>query len=144
MLVDHQLPSVVWISNNATLKFLYHVCGHTQSGLAHLPANLLLHLSAYFFSLEVSCFLAARCNPLTNLKRCSWPEAYALIAVNHNLKFAIGIGIWFLIGGIVNIFMLPSPLWFSILDLVAAYIPMAYLGGVLVIKKNLNQALTEF
>lgn len=68
----------------------------------------------------------------------------ALIAVNHKMKFAIGIGIWFLVGGIANIFMLPSPTWFTILDLVVAYIPMAYLGGVLVIRKNENPTPTEF
>jgi hypothetical protein len=35
----------------------------------------------------------------------------------------------FLIGGIVNVFLLPSPTWFSIVDLVGAYIPMAFIGG---------------
>jgi hypothetical protein len=55
----------------------------------------------------------------------------AKIAVNHNMKFALGIGVFFLIGGITNVFMLPSPMWFNILDLVVAYIPMAWLGGKL-------------
>lgn len=53
----------------------------------------------------------------------------ALIAVSHKLKFAIGIGLVFLIGGIMNIIMLPSPTWFTILDLAGAYIPMAWIGG---------------
>jgi len=34
-----------------------------------------------------------------------------------------------LVGGIVNVFMLPSPAWFTVLDLVGAYIPMGWLGG---------------
>ena len=55
-----------------------------------------------------------------------------LIAVNHKLKFALGIGICFLIGGIMNIFMLPSPTWFTIIDLVFAYIPMSYFAAKLV------------
>jgi hypothetical protein len=55
----------------------------------------------------------------------------ALIAANHKMKFALAIGFFFLIGGIMNIFMLPSPLWFTILDLAGAYIPMAWLGGLL-------------
>lgn len=59
-----------------------------------------------------------------------------LIAVNHKLKFALGIGIWFLIGGIMNIFMLPSPTWFTITDLVFAYIPMSYLAAMLVTNKK--------
>ena len=50
------------------------------------------------------------------------------IAVSHPLRLAMLIGILFLIGGIANIFMLPSPLWFTITDLVGAYLPMAYLG----------------
>ena len=60
----------------------------------------------------------------------------ATIAVNHKLKFALAIGGWFLLGGIVNIFMLPSPIWFTVVDLAGAYIPMAYLGGKLATKKK--------
>jgi hypothetical protein len=59
----------------------------------------------------------------------------AFIAVNHKMKFALGIGGFFMIGGILNIVMLPSPLWYTVVDLVGAYIPMAYLGGRLALKK---------
>ena len=55
----------------------------------------------------------------------------ALIAASHKMKFALAIGVFFLLGGIANTFMLPSPTWFTILDLVAAYIPMAWLGGII-------------
>ncbi len=58
------------------------------------------------------------------------------IAVNHKMKFALGIGVFFLIGGIASVFMLPSPTWFTFLDLVGAYIPMAFIAGRLVVKKN--------
>ena len=51
-----------------------------------------------------------------------------LIAANNKMYFALGIGVFFLIGGIANTFMLPSPAWFSVLDLGGAYIPMAWLG----------------
>ncbi len=60
----------------------------------------------------------------------------ALIAANHKMKFAISIGVFFLIGGITNILMLPSPLWYTFIDLVGAYIPMSYLGGMLITKKK--------
>jgi hypothetical protein len=61
----------------------------------------------------------------------------ALIAATHKMKFALGVGLFFLAGGIAaNILMLPSPLWFTVLDLVVAYIPMAYLGGKLVVNKQ--------
>jgi hypothetical protein len=62
----------------------------------------------------------------------------ALIAVNHKMKLALVIGLFFLLGGISSVFMLPSPTWFIVLDLVVAYIPMAWIGGRLagqVIKK---------
>ncbi len=50
------------------------------------------------------------------------------IAATHQMKIALGIGFLFLAGGITNVFMLPSPLWFSVLDLTIAYIPMAFLA----------------
>ncbi len=53
----------------------------------------------------------------------------AKIAANRKMTFALVIGAFFLIGGIANVFMLPSPVWFAVLDIVAAYIPMAWLGG---------------
>jgi hypothetical protein len=55
----------------------------------------------------------------------------AKVAISHQMKIALGTGVFFLIGGVVNVFMLPSPIWFAILDLVGAYIPMAWLGGKL-------------
>jgi hypothetical protein len=59
----------------------------------------------------------------------------SLIAANNKMRFAIGVGIWFMLGGIINIMMLPSPLWFTIVDLGLAYIPMAYIAGRIVIRK---------
>lgn len=59
----------------------------------------------------------------------------SMIAATHKIKLALGIGVFFLAGGIGTIFMLPSPTWFTVLDLVGAYIPMAYFAGKLVEKK---------
>lgn len=59
-----------------------------------------------------------------------------LIAATHKMKFALTIGLFFMIGGIINIFMLPSPLWFSVLDLAGAYIPMGWVGGKIVSGKK--------
>ena len=53
----------------------------------------------------------------------------AKIAANNKMKFALVIGVFFLIGGIASTFMLPSPTWYTVLDLVGAYIPMAYFAG---------------
>ena len=55
----------------------------------------------------------------------------ALIAATHKMKFALGIGVWFLISGIAMTFLVPAPAWFIALDLLVAYLPMAYLGGKL-------------
>ena len=54
-----------------------------------------------------------------------------LIAVSHKMTIAIIIGALFLLGGIAASVMIPAPTWFKILDLVVAYIPMAWLGGKL-------------
>lgn len=59
----------------------------------------------------------------------------AAIGVGRKMLLAIIVGIFFLAGGITNILMLPSPMWFNIADLVFAYIPMAWLGARLVLKK---------
>jgi hypothetical protein len=64
----------------------------------------------------------------------AWVAAW--VAVSHKMKFALFIGALFLIGGITNVLMLPSPLWFTIVDLAGAYIPMAYLGGKLAMNKK--------
>jgi hypothetical protein len=60
----------------------------------------------------------------------------ALIAATHKMRFALGVGLFFLAEGVTSIFMLPSPIWFTVLDLVGAYLPMAYLGGKLAIKQQ--------
>jgi hypothetical protein len=62
----------------------------------------------------------------------------AIISVKRKMLFAFVVGVFFLAGGIANIIMLPSPMWFTIVDLVAAYIPMAFLGGKLVIRNTNN------
>jgi hypothetical protein len=53
------------------------------------------------------------------------------VAVSHRMKLALGTGAFFLLGGSVMAAMSGGPLWFSVLDLAGAYIPMGYFGGVL-------------
>jgi hypothetical protein len=60
----------------------------------------------------------------------------ARIAANNKMRFALGIGVLFLIGGISNAFMLPAPMWFIIVDVVLAYLPMAYFGGKCALKNS--------
>ena len=57
-----------------------------------------------------------------------------VMAVSHKMKFAYGIGVLFLLGGIMVNYMLPGPTWFAVLDIIVAYIPMAYIGGKIALK----------
>ena len=51
-----------------------------------------------------------------------------LIASTHRALIAYGIGAVFLFGGVAASFMIPAPAWFIALDLLVAYLPMAWLG----------------
>lgn len=51
-----------------------------------------------------------------------------LIAASHKALIAYVIGAVFLCGGLAASFMIPAPTWFIALDLLAAYLPMAWLG----------------
>jgi hypothetical protein len=51
-----------------------------------------------------------------------------LIAATYRLQMAYVIGAIFLCGGVAASFMIPAPAWFIALDLLAAYLPMAWLG----------------
>ena len=51
-----------------------------------------------------------------------------LIAASYKAQLAYVIGAVFLCGGVAASFMIPAPTWFIALDLVAAYLPMAWLG----------------
>ena len=51
-----------------------------------------------------------------------------LIAASYKARFAYVIGILFLCGGVAASFMIPAPTWFIALDLLVAYLPMAWLA----------------
>ena len=51
-----------------------------------------------------------------------------LIAASYKTQIAYAIGAIFLCGGVAASFMIPAPAWFIALDLLAAYLPMAWLG----------------
>jgi hypothetical protein len=82
------------------------------------PKHFIMPFLAHSIGTFVSAFLAAK------------------MVSNHKMRAAIIVGFVFLVGGITNVLMLPSPLWYSILDVVGAYIPMAYLAATLAIKKE--------
>ena len=51
-----------------------------------------------------------------------------LVAASYRSLFAYAIGVFFLTGGIAACFLIPAPIWFIVLDLAAAYIPMAFIA----------------
>ena len=84
------------------------------------------HINDYSFVQMLPPFLAHAIGTLVGAFLAS------LIAASHKMKFAIGIGVWFFFGGSVMVYMIPeTPLWFMLIDLGLAYIPMAIIGGKL-------------
>src|SRR5262249_54193212 len=53
------------------------------------------------------------------------------VAASQWPVLAYVIGAFFLAGGIAAALMIPAPAWFVILDLAAAYLPMAWVGTLL-------------
>jgi hypothetical protein len=77
------------------------------------PANFVFPFLAHALGTLLGAFVAAK------------------LAASHPVKFAIGVGVFFLMGGIAMVSMIGGPLWFNVADLLVAYIPMGYLGAVL-------------
>ena len=74
------------------------------------PKHFIIPFFAHAFGTLVAAYLVSR------------------LVATKSIKWSMAMGILFLIAGIVNVMMLPTPLWFSMVDIVLAYIPMAYLG----------------
>jgi hypothetical protein len=62
-----------------------------------------------------------------------------IFAATHKMKFALGVSALFLLGGIAAVMMFNSPLWFTVVDLVGAYIPMGWLGAKLAAGRSLSE-----
>jgi hypothetical protein len=95
--------------------------GVNPSDINSLKSNIHLFEAKHF----IFPFLAHALGTLVGAWLC------ALIAASSKMLFAMIIGILFLVGGIAAAFMIPAPGWFIALDLVAAYLPMAWIGGKL-------------
>jgi uncharacterized membrane protein YqgA involved in biofilm formation len=86
--------------------------------LTYEPKHFLFPFIAHAFGSFVGAFVAAKISP------------------NYGFKLAMVVGLFYLVAGIYMVIILPSPLWFDILDLAIAYLPMAYLGWLLAKKKT--------
>jgi len=55
----------------------------------------------------------------------------ASFVAKSKIGWAMALGALFMIGGVTNLVSMSSPIWFTIVDLSLAYLPMAYLGYLL-------------
>lgn len=77
------------------------------------PQNFIFPFLAHALGTLVGAFVAAK------------------IAASRKMLMALIVGLFFLIGGTINIVLLGGPMWFTALDIIVAYMPMAYLGFLL-------------
>lgn len=77
------------------------------------PQNFIFPFLAHALGTLVGAFVAAK------------------IAASRKMLMALIIGLFFLIGGTINIVLLGGLMWFTALDIIVAYMPMAYLGFLL-------------
>ena len=106
--------------------------GHTLIPIEGLDPNdtkalakVMPTLSAKYF---IFPFLAHALGTLIGAIVAGW------VAASHKVRFSLAIGALFLLGGIAVSFMLPAPIWFIACDIIIAYIPMAWLGGLIALK----------
>ena len=95
------LPEGVDVTNTESLKSSMHLFE---------PKHFIFPFLAHAIGTLVGAYLSVR------------------IAASHKIFFALGIGVFFLIGGISMVFMIPAPVWFIVADLSLAYIPMGWFG----------------
>lgn len=66
-----------------------------------------------------------------------------LIAATYKARMAYLIGAVFLCGGVAASFMIPAPAWFIALDLLVAYLPMAWLATRIGARMSIGRAVTS-
>lgn len=74
------------------------------------PKHFLFPFLAHAFGVFFGAFIASK------------------IAATKKKIMTLVVGGFFLLGGIVNVFLLPGPMWFNAVDIIFAYIPMALLA----------------
>lgn len=103
-------PSVVPLPEGADISTMESL---RDSMKLFTPVNFIFPFLAHALGTLVGAFVAAR------------------FAASHHMKFAMAIGVFFLMGGIAAVSMLGGPLWFNLVDLLLAYIPMSFIGATL-------------
>ena len=103
-------PSVVPLPEGADVSTMENL---SEGMKLFTPMNFIFPFLAHAIGTLSGAFIAAK------------------LAATHHMKFAICIGVLFLIGGVTAASMLGGPVWFNVSDLLLAYIPMGFLGGIL-------------
>lgn len=103
-------PSVIALPEGADVSTTE---GLRESMKLFKPVNFLFPFLGHALGTLVGAFTAAK------------------LAASHHMKFALGIGCFYQLGGIAAVSMFGGPMWFIVSDLVLAYFPMGYLGGKL-------------
>ena len=103
-------PSVVPLPEGADVSTME---GLRDSMTLFTPVNFIFPFLAHALGTLVGAFIAAK------------------FAASHHVKLAMGIGAFFLMGGIAAVSLLGGPLWFNVTDLLLAYVPMSFLGATL-------------
>ena len=108
--------------------------GHTIFPIEGIDANSMTALAEIMPNLEPKYFLFPfLAHALGTLIGA---VVAGFIAVNNKMKFSLAIGGLFLLGGIAVNYMLPGPTWFAVVDILLAYIPMAWIGGQIALKAS--------
>jgi hypothetical protein len=79
--------------------------------LSYRPIDFLFPFLAHALGTLVGAFVAAK------------------IAGRHTLLLGMIIGVFFLLGGLMMVFLVGGPAWFIACELLLAYLPMGYLGA---------------
>jgi len=101
-------PSIIPLPEGADISTME---GLAESMSLFSPANFLFPFLAHALGTLVAAFVAVK------------------IAGSHEMRFGIGVGLFFLMGGITAASMFGGPVWFIAGDLILAYIPMGILGA---------------
>ncbi|MCH9650054.1 MAG: hypothetical protein K0U98_17590 [Deltaproteobacteria bacterium] len=109
-------PSVIPLPEGADISTMEKL---RDSMKLFTPVNFIFPFLAHALGTLVGGFIAAK------------------FAATHHMKLALGIGVFFLLGGIAAVNMLGGPLWFNAADILLAYIPMSLLGATLAGRKRI-------
>ena len=107
-------PSVVPLPEGASVSSME---GLRESMSLFTPANFIFPFLGHALGTLVGAFAAAK------------------LAASDHMKVALGVGVFFLIGGAMMVKMIGGPMWYNMVDLLLAYLPMGFLGGALARRK---------